>query len=307
MLIVDSDVRIATQPFQSIFVYARKITSKGPSTLNFLFSENNRSQIHLYCGQVDQQLSYCYPGLASPVGMPLGDPSTAGIVFDAQAKGPPNVIKKANFPLLDLSPSQFSDLIRTQLRIATILYWKQPDLAIDICSWVAKATYNQEESRRLHVQANAMGQQILAEKTTQHGVTYLPVLAVDGYRVALTRAIDTAQKYQKGAEDIGRRGEDLQNQQAGWDVMLSQAANNFEQQKLAAEGAYQRWVHANTVWSEARQTFSLRVISLEHRASELKAGIEQYKIKKGAELFIALLSTALGAYVQGLKKYLTDD
>ena len=259
-----------------------------------VFPREKPSQVLIYCAQVDQEVSYQYPDLNAPIRMKLGDPSIAGIAFNAQPNTKVEPIYKTVFPLLDLSPLSLSGLIRTQLRIATILYWTSPDVAIDICSWVAKATENQEESTRLHLQANAIGQQILAEKTVQKGVTYLPVLDSNSYRQNLRGAIQTAEKYQRGYDTLNARDADLKNQEAGWDVMLSQAADNMQQQQVAADAAFARWENANAVYVEAQFVFSSRVISLEHRASELKAGIDQYVIRKGAELFIAALTTVIG-------------
>ena len=214
-------------------------------------------------------------------------------LIDSQPGNSPTPVYEKSFPILDVSPKDMSDLLRTQLRMANIMYWIDRKSAVDLCSFVMLAAADQYEARHLYVQAAAIRQQVLAEETTANGAAFLPVLTSDHYRSALTRAIDIAHDYQLGYKDLCKQTTDLKNLEAGWDVMISQAGDNLKQQELAATSALARWQTANTVYEDARQTFALRVIGIAHRASEFKAGIDQYKVKMGAQLFLTIFTTVI--------------
>lgn len=99
-----------------------------------------------------------------------------------------------------------------------------------------------------------------------------------------------------GYEELSKQTTDLQNLEAGWDVMLAQAGDNLKQQEVAASSAFKRWQSSRTVYEEAKRAFALRVIRIEHRASEFKAGIDQYKVKMGAQLFLTIFTTLISKY-----------
>lgn len=281
-----------------MFIYVRVISKLSNSAFNTTFASGQQSQLFIYCHQVDQVLTIGTQNQLMKTR--LGEQGIAGIVLDSL----PGTILEPKYeefwPILEFSPSHFSNLIRTQLRIATLLYWTAPHIASSICYFITLATAQQSGASHIYMLATSIQQQILADSTTSNGVSYVPVLSSDHYRSSLIRAIDIANEYELGYKSLIKQNADLQNLEASLDIMLSQADANLAQQKLAADSAFTRWQNAEAVYSKARLTFSQRVISLRSRAVELESGIAQYRIKKGAELFLTILSTTISKYKLGV-------
>ncbi len=156
-----------------IQIVCRVVTATAPLILTLNPTSNDQAVFIIYASAFDQPISYVC-GSNTPI---LLDLSTVSGNLGAQISfenGAATLSYSNKYVDLSMSDEEFSKSLVTQLRIASLLFWIQPAIAISLTSHVARATAESSAGALLNLQAHALGQQISASTLTGPNLNYAP-------------------------------------------------------------------------------------------------------------------------------------
>lgn len=125
---------------------------------------------------------------------------------------------------MSMSDKDFTNFLITQLRIASILFWINPALALALTSHVARATASSQTGALINLQSHALGQQITASALTGPNMDYAPVLlTLNTYMSVLDGAISTASAFETQYNRFTDRASAIADQKIACKAMLDLA------------------------------------------------------------------------------------
>ncbi|KAI1661147.1 hypothetical protein F4813DRAFT_399233 [Daldinia decipiens] len=169
VLALDENTIFGLSENAQVTILTRVITADAPVTLKVIPPADGSCAVAIYASVLDQDVAV-QAGNSKPQKLGLGPGSGhlgVVIVVNADTTNPVTLdyIKKYGY---DNRQSHVSSL-ETQLRIASVMFWKNTSVAISLCAHVAAFTVSPSPHYLLNSQAVALGQQLAAQAVTDDG------------------------------------------------------------------------------------------------------------------------------------------
>ncbi|KAB8268286.1 hypothetical protein BDV30DRAFT_245887 [Aspergillus minisclerotigenes] len=234
-----------------IQLYGRVLTADSPVNIKLQTKDVATGSFTIYGTTLDQKFTYSIDGVDDvdekvQNTLDLG-PGTGYIGLEI-------VIDKLKKPAITTTwikdyslcwdNDRLVDTLATQLRIASILFWSHPDLALKLTVYVALCTGSSDKyDGSTNLQAVSLGQQLAIQKLLGPTGNYVPVLAVDKYIDSQTLLLNTGEAFQKQYQIFQGRDNDLLDRHAAWTEMVSKAADQLTNAKQHRDEAEKKYKH----------------------------------------------------------------
>ncbi|WEW55974.1 hypothetical protein PRK78_001409 [Emydomyces testavorans] len=293
VLVFSGEETVIKIPDCGVFMlYTRVITASSPIRLVLKPETKSDCVVMIYASVLDQPVSYTYK-LHDPVNVALGSGSqNVGIALEME-HGKIKESYMSSYNDLDGHPKEFAENLRTQLRIASVFFWRQPAIAISLTSHVACATSQTESESLLNAQSLALGQQLAAQALTGPNMSYAPVLPVTSYMATLSDAIATASAFEEQYHRFQDRKLALEDRMAAWGTMLDHAEGATDMHRSLRQSAYEKYQNACDIVLNSNQQFRLDQITLDDKKLAFKIGIDEWKEKMKLEAAFKILTAII--------------
>ncbi|TGO07854.1 hypothetical protein BTUL_0242g00190 [Botrytis tulipae] len=284
---------ITVPRFGIIKLVCRVLSASGPLTLTLNPTTGDQAAFLIYGSTFDQPVSYKI-GTGPPVQLDLSP--TSGN-FGAQVllkDGSATTTYLRRYVDISMSDSEFGKSLVTQLRIASILFWIKPELALSLVSHVARATASSSSGALLNLQANALGQQISASALTGPNMNHAPVLTLNTYKMVLDGAISTTSAFEAQYNRFSDRQATIADQKAAWSTMLSQANDAVNLQQTLVNNALARWDSATDILNSAEDTLRAHQLVLRDKESDFRLGIEIWQREQVINTIVNVFQAVIG-------------
>lgn len=241
VLALDEDTVFGLSENSQVTILARVITADAPVTLKVTPPADGSCAVAIYASLLDQDVAV-QTGKSEPQKLDLGPGSghlgvTITISADTTNTVTLGYIKRYNY---DNRQSHESSL-ETQLRIASVMFWKNTSVAISLCAHVAAFTVAPSPHYLINSQAVALGQQLAAQAVTDDGSSYAPVLQLERYMDTLDAALDAASAYEDQYNQFANLDQEVELQLAQWKEMLAKARDGASTRQYQRQVALDRY------------------------------------------------------------------
>lgn len=279
-----------------IALYARVLSADLPISLAVKTNCDVDSTLFLYASVLDQSISITYDGkIVGPLS--LGINSEYQGVQISFSKGVPTIQYVVDYDNLASMPSIFEESLRSQLRIANIMFWNAPDIAASIAAYVVRVTENSTTGTLLNVQAASISQQLAATEIAGSNTIYAPVLNLGTYKSNLLEAINTAAAFEAQFDRFVDRKAILDDTRSAYDAMLGHSRDAVAMQRRLSDDALAKWNSACGILDATVMSFRVHQTNLTDAESKFRVGVEQWKreqiLKVVAGTLLAVASKSL--------------
>ncbi|KAI1205187.1 uncharacterized protein F4807DRAFT_471206 [Annulohypoxylon truncatum] len=241
VLALDLDTVFGLSENAVVTILTRVITADAPVTLKVTPPAHGSCAVAIYASLLDQDVAV-QAGNSEPQKLDLGPGSGhlgVTIAVSADTTNPVTLgyFKRYNY---DNRQSHESSL-ETQLRIASVMFWKNTSVAISLCAHVAAFTVAPSPHYLLNSQAVALGQQLAAQAVTDDGSSYAPVLQLERYMDTLDAALDAASAYEDLYNRFANMEQEVELQLAQWKEMLAKARDGASTRRYQRQAALDRY------------------------------------------------------------------
>ena len=274
-----------------IHLVARVFTAATPTNLKVVCTKG--CVIWVYVDILDQPITVSAGSAESdPVPLELG-PGTAnrGVFLTVDPNGV-DAQYKNSFEADKVDDLQSS--LETQLRIALVLFWSNPSIAISLCAYVAKATASPPAYPQINTQAVALGQQLAAQAMTGPNMGYAPVLQLDEYRTSVHDALDAVSAFEEQWDRFEDKTESMENREQAWATMLQLALNEEDRRKLLSDLALEKYQYASGVVSNCHEQFDADTVEIEQAETEFKKGLDEWQHEQSLLAVFHILGAMIG-------------
>ncbi|APA11695.1 hypothetical protein sscle_08g064650 [Sclerotinia sclerotiorum 1980 UF-70] len=273
------NIDIAVPKFGIIKFITRVVSGSGPLLITLTPAANEQSAFLIYGSTFDQPISFKI-GSDSPVSLNLS-PDLGNLGAKIILKnGVATLTYLSRYVDLSVSDVEFSKCLSTQIRIASILFWLKPAIALSLASHVARATASSLTGALLNLQAHALGQQISASALTGPNMNYAPSLSLGLYKMVLDGAIATTLAFETQYNRFSDRQAQIADQKLAWKAMLDQENDAVTVQQTLVSNALARWDSATDILNNAENTMQFHQIVLKEKEVLFSSGIEQWKLRQ---------------------------
>lgn len=220
-------------------ILTRVITADATVTLKVTPPADGSCAIAIYASLLDQDVAV-QAGNTEPQKLDLGQGSGhlgVTIVIGADTTVTLGYLKRYNYDNKQCHKSS----LETQLRIASVMFWKNTSVAISLCAHVAAFTVAPSPHYLLNSQAVALGQQLAAQAVTDNGSSYAPVLQLERYMDTLDVALDAASAYEDQYNQFANLDQEVELQLAQWKEMLAKARDGASTRQYQRQVALDRY------------------------------------------------------------------
>lgn len=249
---------------------------------------------YLYASRSDQQLSYQVGGDEV---QSVDLDSHLGWQLDLEG-GEATVTPLDTYTQADLMEgTDLAELLSTQLRIANIMFWKNPEIATALASHVSSVTSSSTVAISLALQSSALLRQLISMSAAGPNSFYVPALKAKEYQSTLQSNISTALLFEAQYNRFVDREAAVDDLKKAWQTMLNQKQNTIDMQTAAVTSAYNTWTNANDVLGTALSQFSQDQDSLARAAVAFRSGIADWQTRETFKAVFALFGDIVSKYM----------
>lgn len=268
-----SNMTISPPEFADVRIYARVLTADEPVHLHFN-PDKIGYQITIYASTLDQPITVS-AGNLKPVTLNLGsETGNTGVHLTVL---PDTISSKYLHKPVSVDDEDLLASLDTQLRIALVLFWRNADIALSLCSHIARLAAERPMYRQINTQASALGQQLAVQVMTGPDMSYAPVLIMDTYKSTVNDALSAVTAFEEQYERFKDRKGSIDDQIKIWNTMIEEAGNQKEMHKNQRTVASKRYDDACTVVSRCQVQVEADNRSLNAAAEAFRFGLQEWK------------------------------
>ncbi|CAD6444571.1 4a8bab2f-3030-4c8e-b008-82b0b8bc15d8 [Sclerotinia trifoliorum] len=287
------NINIAVPKFGIIKFITRVVSASGPLLITLSPAANEQSAFLIYGSTFDQPISFKV-GSDPPVSLNLSpDLGNLGAKIILN-NGVATLTYLSRYVDLSISDVEFNKCLSTQIRIASILFWLKPAIALSLASHVARATASSLTGALLNLQAHALGQQISASALTGPNMNYAPSLSLGLYKIVLDNAIATTLAFETQYNRFSDRQAQIADQKLAWKAMLDRENDAVTVQQTLVSNALARWDSATDILNNAENTMQFHQIVLKEKEILFSSGIEQWKFRQIEKAIFDVFKAVIG-------------
>lgn len=241
VLALDEDTVFGLSENAQVTILTRIITADAPVTLKVTPPADGSCAVAIYASLLNQDVAV-QAGKSEAQKLDLGPGSghlgvTIAISDDTTKPVKLCYIKRYNYD----NRQSYESSLETQLRIASVMFWKNTSVAISLCAHVAAFTVAPSPHYLLNSQAVALGQQLAAQAVIDDGSSYAPVLQLERYMDTLDAALDAASAYEDQYNRFANLEQEVELQLAQWKEMLAKARDGASTHQYQRQMALDRY------------------------------------------------------------------
>ncbi|KAF7941575.1 hypothetical protein EAE99_001212 [Botrytis elliptica] len=279
-----------------IYIISRVVTASGPFTITLNPASTNESAFTIYGSTFDQPISYKLNSSSTTPAIPLDlSPASGNLGAQIDIKnGEATLTYLTKYDDLSITDIEFTKCLITQLRIASIFFWTQSSLSLDLTSHVARATATSATGVLLNLQAHALGQQISSSVLTGPNINYVPVLTLSTYKLVLDDVIATASAFETQYNRFADRAAAIADQKIAWKAMLDQDEGNITLQQTLVTNSLARWNNATDFLNSAEVTMRSHQLDIRDKESDFNLGIQEWKREQIIDTIVDVFQAIFG-------------
>ncbi|TGO62760.1 hypothetical protein BELL_1103g00030 [Botrytis elliptica] len=279
-----------------IYIISRVVTASGPFTITLNPASTNESAFTIYGSTFDQPISYKLNSSSTTPAIPLDlSPASGNLGAQIDIKnGEATLTYLTKYDDLSITDIEFTKCLITQLRIASIFFWTQSSLSLDLTSHVARATATLATGVLLNLQAHALGQQISSSVLTGPNINYVPVLTLSTYKLVLDDVIATASAFETQYNRFADRAAAIADQKIAWKAMLDQDEGNITLQQTLVTNSLARWNNATDFLNSAEVTMRSHQLDIRDKESDFNLGIQEWKREQIIDTIVDVFQAIFG-------------
>jgi len=267
--------------------------------LEFIPADGQECAVVIYASTLDYPLSYSvkgtsYKGILEWKPKTDDDKTYAGvrILFHPGSKEPRiEYLEKYN----DAIPQeQLLQSMKTQIRVASVLFWTKPAIATSLASYLASATSKLENQGVMNLQAVTLGQQLAAQAVVGPNVSYAPVLSTERYKEVVSSLVTTAKAFEEQYNRFQDKEEQMEKRLQAWDTMTGHTKDVEQMRKDFTQAALDKYTQAASVASCLTIQFEADKQALADANTALQDGLEKWKKKQQFIAAYKIISAVLG-------------
>lgn len=199
---------------------------------------------------------------------------------------------------LEMASPELTRTLQTQLRIADVLFWRNPALATKLATHITAATVNSPAGAVLNMQAASLGQQLIATALTE--TVFAPVLQLSNYKRSIDEAISVASAFEASYNRLSDRQAGVQDQLAAWQTMLDKADDAAKLQNSLVQEALTKVTSAYAAVQDATRAYKTHLDDLAAKEAIFKVGLQVWKehqiMKAVFDIAMAVTSKSPASY-----------
>ncbi|KAK8903975.1 hypothetical protein QC760_007413 [Botrytis cinerea] len=292
VLVLDQTTIIAPNDNGTILIVSRVLTSNGPVTLTVPRGLTTTCVISIYTSVINQQITVA-----------TGD-NTRRVVLDQIGTGKANAGVIVVFSQSGLQveyqkfyPSTTSKELQaslnTQLQIGLIQFWRNNSIAISLCSHVARISTRQRAYALINTQARALGQQLAGQAMAGKDMSYAPVLVLSRYKETTQVALNAATAFEQQFERFQDKAQSLDVHMQAWNVMLSQAINEYNMRVNMRNLALEKYESSVRTVTGCFQQFDNDVFALEFLRIAFEVGLNSWAFEQRLRAVFEILQATI--------------
>lgn len=292
VLALDQTTIIAPNDNGTILIVSRVLTSNGPVTLTVPRGLTTTCVVSIYTSVINQ-----------PITVATGD-NTRRIALDQIGTGKVNagviVVFSPNglqveyqryYPSTTSKELQAS--LNTQLQVGLVQFWRNSSIAISLCSHVARISTRQQAYALINTQARALGQQLAGQAMAGKNMSYAPVLVLSRYKETTQAALNAATAFEQQFERFQDKAQSLDVHMQAWNVMLSQAINEYNMRINMRNLALEKYESSVRTATSCFQQFDNDVFALESLRIAFQLGLSNWAFEQKLRAVFEILQATV--------------
>ncbi|KAF7960437.1 hypothetical protein EAE96_000118 [Botrytis aclada] len=275
---------------RTVQLYTRVVTSSTPVHLDIEAPKKHGGAFSLYCSVLDQPITWSFNGGDSTAFNLGANSGNVGVVLVVKKGKIKMTYKQSYGDLVDDHPKQLPASLKTQLRIASILFWQNPPIALSIASHIASAAADTTSESILKAQANTLGQQIVCGALAGSNASYAPTLRLESYQQTLNSALDAASAYQTQYNRFVDKETNTRNQIDAWRTMLEHSQGSLRTKEMLCSMTLTKYQSACKVVNKCQDQLNQDQSVIEYLQTAFQDGIKEWKEKLEREAVIKILT-----------------
>lgn len=263
----------------SLSIYSRLLTTPGKTHLELATQPNKDGAVLIYASEIEGEITYSLSSSATVYKVELGLGSKHVSVRLAVKAGKVEAVYHDAYEAVADYHEYFQQLLDTQLRIVSVLFWSKPGISFSLVSHVAKASAQSKKGSGglVNMQAVSLGQQLTAQAMTGPNMNFFPVLQVGSYQETLQMAINAADAVEKQYQRFQDKSQSVDDRRQAGEQMLTHLEGKSELNSTLVETALAKYEAAAKAVRSTQATFEQDRFVLENASRDLKRGIEKWK------------------------------
>lgn len=290
---------------------ARVLTADSDVNLEFIPVESQECAMSIYAAILDRPLSYSVKGTNYKGVLDwkpkLGDTKTyvgVRIIFHSGSKEPK--IEYLEKYVDALPQAQLLQSMKTQIRVASVLFWTKPAIATSLARYLASATAKLENQGMLNLQAVTLGQQLAAQAIVGPNMSYAPVLRAGEYEKVVSSLISTAKLFEHEYERFQDKDEQMEKRLQAWDTMTGHVKDVEQMRKSFTKAAYDKYRQAADVASKLTAQFEADEQTLKDANDVFQKGLKKWTEQQKFKAAYKIISAILGMFSLSRSRNVTD-
>jgi len=279
----------------STMLCTRVLTSEGSVELDFnLGTAHDESVFIIHAEVVDHPITYSVTGTDFRGTIEVIKKGYAGVmIYFSKGSDQPK------FEYLDdydntIETEQLVMNMKTQLRIASALFFAWPEISISQARYLAGTTTKLPGLSAMNLQAVSLGQQLAAQALTGPNMNYAPVLSIGDYRRTVESMITAAEGYETQYHRFQDRGLAKKERLEAWGFMTKHVENVTEMRDTLIKAASGKYEGAKIVVESLTKQVRDDQNTLERAKSNLELGIKNWKFGTKWDAAFKIVGAVMG-------------
>ncbi|KNG90700.1 hypothetical protein ANOM_001074 [Aspergillus nomiae NRRL 13137] len=282
------EVTISPEAYGSMQIIARVLTADKPTHLKII--PDTICWIHIYASILDQPLSVSVGDqepLLLELGQATGNVGVKLIVF------PDHIDIEYQDVYMRAVDEDLQSSLETQLRIALVLFWRNPSIATSICSYVASVTSDLALNfyAQINTQAVALGQQLVAQAMMGQDIS--PALKIDQYMSTVRDALDAVTTFEEQYQRFHDNKCNVDSLKLAWEALLQHAQTQLNKDITLRKVAWDKYQDACTVVARCQEQFNADNRQLGDAEAIFQSGLTTWYMKTGLITVFETLSAII--------------
>ncbi|KAL4802413.1 hypothetical protein BDV18DRAFT_163817 [Aspergillus unguis] len=279
----------------SFSIHSRLLTTPPKAHLELAPQPGQGGAVLIYASEIEGEITYSVSGSTSVSKIELGLGSKHVAVTLVVEAGKVEAIYQEAYGAVAEYHEYFQQLLDTQLRIATVLFWSKPEISFSLASHVAKASLQSTEGPGglVNMQAVSLGQQLTAQAMTGPNMNFFPVLQVGSYKETLQTAIDPADAFEKQYQRFQDKSQSVGDRRQAGEQMLASAKGKLELSNRLVEMALAKYEAAAKAVTSTQKAFNKDRSELDEASGALKKGIEKWKEEMRLQAAFSIITSII--------------
>ncbi|TGO61897.1 hypothetical protein BOTNAR_0122g00190 [Botryotinia narcissicola] len=292
VLALDQTTIIAPNDNGTILIVSRVLTSNGSVTLTVPIVLTTTCVVSIYTSVINQPITVATGDNTKRIALDqIGTRKVnAGVIVVFSPNGL-QVEYQRYYPSSTSKELQAS--LNTQLQIGLIQFWRNSSIAISLCSHVAKISTGQQAYALINTQARALGQQLAGQAMAGKNMSYAPVLVLSRYKETTQAALNAAAAFEQQFERFQDKAQSLDVHMHAWNVMLSQAINEYNMRISMRNLALEKYESSVRTATSCFQQFDNDIFALESLRIAFQLGLSNWAFEQKLRAVFEILQATV--------------